>query len=287
VAAASLLATPFAEARTIEVKPGRETLQRAVDVADPGDRLKLKAGGVYRGGVFVEKRIEIKGPREGSLPRVDGRCREAFTILILGAKATLERLHVTGATDAAGSQYGGAEVNFTNGARGEAADLKIKESCSGTQYGINVFDSGDMRVTGSVLTGYLDAGVYVGGIRDPGTSIEVIGNSAKRGNHGVLIEDSLPEPVINVTDNTVTGNTVGPTSSGVYIRNSDGVVIERNASTGNGFAGIWLDQNSDFNELRGNTASGSGTADLQNDGGGNCGSQNSFGTEAGAPLGFC
>jgi parallel beta-helix repeat protein len=236
---------------------------------------------------MIEKPLSISGPRDGRPPLVDGRCREAFTILVLGARASLRRFSVTGATDEAASQYGGAEVNFIEGGHGKATDLKLREGCSGTQYGINVFDSEDVTTSQNRISGYLDAAIYVGGIRDPETSVEVTDNLTRGNNRGVLVEDSLAEPEIRVTGNAMPGNDEGPMSAGVYIRNSDGVLIEDNEITRSGFAGVWLDGNSDFNLLNRNSASASGTADLQNDGEGNCGSGNSFGTEAGTPLAAC
>lgn len=290
IAAAALLALLAAapsQAKRIDVEPGRGTLQRAIDRAGAGDRLVLEGRETYTRGVVVDKRLTIRGPREGGLPLVDGRCREAFTILALDARVTLRRVQVTGAADDVAGQYGGAEVNFIDGGRGIASDLKVRESCSGTQYGINVFDTGDVTVSGSTFFGYLDAGVYVGGIRDPGASVIVRRNLVRDNNHGILIEDSLAEPEIAVTENEAARNDAGPSSAGVYIRRSDGVLIEENVSANSGFAGFWLDSDSDVNVLRANAASGSGTADLQNDGEGNCGSANLFPTQAGTALAPC
>ena len=279
-----LLAAAPAQANRIDVKPGTGTLQRAVDRADAGDVLRLRKG-VYGGGVVIETPLTIRGPRDGGRARVDGRCRESFTILALD-RATLSHLSVTGATDGAGSQYGGAEVNFIDGGRGTANDLKLRESCDGTQYGINVFDTGDVAVRDGTFVGYLDAAVYVGGIRDPETSVDVSGITTRRNNRGVLIEDSLPTPEIRVGRNDLSRNE-GSMSAGVYVRNSDDVLVEGNQIAGSGFAGIWLDSNSDFNVLRQNSATGSATADLQNEGDGNCGSDNTFGTQAGPALAPC
>ena len=276
-----------AQAKRIEVEPGKGTLQRAVNRAAPGDKLVLEARGVYKGGVVVEKRLTIRGPSEGGPPRIDGRCREAFTILVLDGRVTLNRLAVTGAADAVAGQYGGAEINFIEEGRGSARNLRLGASCDATQYGINVFDTGDVTTSGNRISGYLDAAIYVGGIRNPETAIAVRDNVARDNNHGILIEDSLSQPQIAVAFNEARRNDEGLSSAGVYIRNSDGVRIEGNESTGSAFAGIWLDGNSDFNVVNGNSAAGSGTADLQNDGEGNCGSGNAFGTEAGNPLSVC
>jgi len=148
-----VLAAPLAESRTTEVKPGRGTLQRAVDRAAPGDRLELRRGGHYRGGLVIEKPLTIRGPRDGRLALVDGRCREAYTMLVLAGGVTLDRLRVTGAADEVAAQYGGAEVNFIEGGHGRATNLKLAEGCSGTQYGINVFDSEDVTTSQNRISG--------------------------------------------------------------------------------------------------------------------------------------
>jgi parallel beta-helix repeat protein len=275
------------QAKRIEVEPGKGTLQRAVNRAAPEDKLELEARGVYKGGAVVEKRLTIRGPSEGRRPRIDGRCREAFTILVLDGRVTLNRFAVTGAADAVAGQYGGAEINFIEEGRGSARNLRLEASCDATQYGINVFDTGDVTTSGNRIGGYLDAAIYVGGIRDPEATIAVRENVVRDNNHGILIEDSLSQPQITVAFNEARRNEAGPSSSGIYIRNSDGVRISGNGSSDSGFAGFWLDGNSDFNSLIGNSAGGSGTADLQNDGEGNCGVGNFFGTQAGNPLGAC
>jgi parallel beta-helix repeat protein len=200
---------------------------------------------------------------------------------------TLSHLRVTGAADEVAGQYGAAEINFIDGGRGRAKHLRLRESCDGTLYGVNVFDTGDVAVRDSVFSGYLDAAVYVGGIRDPNDSVTVRRNVTRDGNHGILIEDSLVQPEIEIVDNDGSQNDAGPSSAGIYIRNSDGVLIEQNSSNRNGSSGIWLDRNSDFNVLYGNSATGNGGADLVNEGQGNCGAGNAFATQMGAPLGAC
>ena len=200
---------------------------------------------------------------------------------------TLSHLRVTGAANEVAGQYGAAEINFIDGGRGRAKHLRLRESCDGTLYGVNVFDTGDVAVRDSVFSGYLDAAVYVGGIRDPNDSVTVRGNLTKDGNHGILIEDSLVQPEIEIVDNDGFQNDAGSSSAGIYIRNSDGVLIEENELTANRTSGIWLDRNSDFNALVRNSALGNGGTDLRNEGNGNCGLGNSFGTVSGNPLDTC
>lgn len=218
----------------------------------------------------------------------------AFTLLVLDGPVTLKNFEVTGASDAAQfSEYGGAEVNFISGGFGSASGLKMQDKC-GVKYGVNVFDTADTLVEDGVFKGYDDAGVYIGGIRDPGTVVEVIGNKAKENNRGILIEDSGQNGGILVANNVTDANGNGFTPSGIFLHNSDGVVISSNDANNNPYAGIHLDVTSDDNRVLGNAATGNGVgaqggtgADLLNEGQNNCGSDNTFGTTAGNPLGFC
>lgn len=293
-ALAALLLLPFAaEAKKREVKPGSGTLQKAVDKAKPGDKLVLKASKNYKGGVEVDKELTIKGPSDGKkLPTVDGRCREAFTMLVYGDPVTLKNFKVTGASDAAAGQYGGAEVNFIDGASGSAQDLRLRATCD-VLYGVNVFDTDDVLVSGGTYEGYNDAGVYVGGIRRTASVVEVTETTSTGNNRGIIIEDSAENVDILVANNTTNGNDVGFNPTGIFVHNADGVEISGNVANGNTGPGIWLDSASDGNVLLDNQASGNGgpqdsePADLQNDGFGNCGNGNAFGTEQGNPLGAC
>ena len=294
VLVAALIAVPAAAAKSHDVKPGKGTLQKAIDKAKAGDKLQLQKKGDYRGGVVIDKVLTIQGPSDGKkLPTVDGRCNEAFTMLVLASPVTLKNFKVTGASDAQGGQYGGAEVNFIEGGAGSATGLKLQDQC-GVKYGINVFDTDDVLVTRGQYKGYDDAGVYVGGIDNPDTTVQVTENLASENNRGILIEDSSGNAGILVANNTTKANTNGFTPSGIYLHNADGVVIAGNASDNNPYAGVHLDITSDDNRLIDNSASGNGAgaqggtgADLLNEGVGNCGSGNVFGTQAGNPLGAC
>ena len=292
---AALVVAPAAQAKKFDVKPGKGTLQKAIDKAKPGDKLALKKKGEYRGGVLVDKSLTIRGPGNGKkLPTVDGRCNTAFTMLVIDSPVTLKNFKVTGATDELGSQYGGAEVNFIEGGGGAAIGLKMQDEC-GVKYGVNVFDTpGDVLVTQGRYKGYDDAGVYVGGIRNAGSSVEVTDNVATENNRGILIEDSEGNAGILVADNVANSNTNGFTPSGIFLHNADGVVISGNGSDSNPYAGIHIDVTSDGNRVLDNQASGNGAGaqggagfDFLNEGSGNCGSGNRFATVGGNPLGAC
>jgi parallel beta-helix repeat protein len=98
---------------------------------------------------------------------------------------------------------------------------------------------------------------------------------------------------ILVANNTTSGNDAGFEPAGIFLHNAQGVVLSGNVANANLGPGIWLDSASSDNRLLGNQASGNGgldggaPADLQNDGAGNCGADNAFGTSQGNPLGAC
>jgi parallel beta-helix repeat protein len=160
-------------------------------------------------------------------------------------------------------------------------------------YGVNVFDTEDVLVSGGTYQGYNDAGVYIGGIRRTASVVEVTGTDTTQNNRGIIVEDSAENVDILVANNTTNGNDVGFNPTGIFLHNADGIVLSGNVANGNSGPGIWLDSASDNNRLVDNQAGGNGglqggaPADLQNDGVGNCGSGNVFGTMQGNPFGAC
>jgi parallel beta-helix repeat protein len=79
--------------------------------------------------------------------------------------------------------------------------------------------------------------------------------------------------------------------SGIFLHNSDKVRMRDNTIRNNGAFGINIDPNSDNNRLFDNVVHSQWT-DLENDGSGNCGSGNTFGSVGdpnvgGNPLGSC
>ncbi len=152
-----------------------------------------------------------------------------------------------------------------------------------------------MLVTEGRYKGYDDAGIYVGGINNPQTVVS--GHRERPPRRTTAASSSRTRRATRgswsrTTRRTPTTN--GFTPSGIFLHNADGVVISGNSSDQNPYAGIHLDVTSDDNRVLDNTASGNGVgaqggegADLQNEGAGNCGHGNVFGTVGGNPLGAC
>lgn len=269
-----------AHAATINVKPGPNAIQKAVDSADPGDRLLVKRG-TYREDVQVDKRLRIVG-KKGKRPVIDGRCETERTIDVVANGVRLRHLKVKGAA----SKPYGYTVNLIGVASGRLHDLVLRESCNANPayYGINVFDTGAIEITETKSSGgFIDAGIYLGGIGDVGNRDFLIArNEALNNNIGILIEDSVPGANILVRNNFAHDNALAglSTPAGVLVRRSDGGRYIRNRTNRNGDYGIHLlddgGNTADDNVLRGNRSFGNGTANFLNQGSGNCGAGNSF-----------
>jgi parallel beta-helix repeat protein len=269
-----------ATADTINVRPGKNAIQRAIARADAGDRLRIHDGR-YRGAVELTKRLRLVGV--GKRPVIDARCKSEIAIDVNASGVVLDHLKVIGAADL-------FAVNFMDVRRGTARDLVLAETCNGedaTLYGINVYDSQRIEVLRNrAFGGFRDAGIYVGDITDtsPGPLL-VVGNEAYGNNRGIIVEDSSGVDV-RVRDNRFHDNTVSGVDhpSGIVVRRSDGILFRDNRLRDNGDYGFHIDAGSDGNVLLDNVASGSGISDLFNQGSGNCGSRNSFGSTSGNPL---
>lgn len=264
------LALPAAApARTVDVHPGG--LQRAIARADAGDTLRVHHGH-YRGSLVIAKRLELIGAPGERRPLIDGRCRTRVTIQAAANGVRLRRLHVVGADESAGQLP--SEVDFSGLGTGAVTDSLLRDTCD-AEYGVNVFDSGRIRVLRNTARGFSDAGIYVGRITGTlGGVLLVRGNESFHNNRGFILEDSAGGDVRVVAnrfhDNTSSGE--GP-PSGIFVRNSDRALFRENAVFGNSRFGINLDANSDRNRFFGNRIHGNPVA-VNDLGSGNCGSGN-------------
>jgi len=272
VFALALLAAPAA-AKTLDVHPrgpSSHPLQRAINRADPGDRVRVHHGR-YREAIVVDKRLDIFAARGEHRPVIDARCRASVVIDVEANRVSLDGLEVVGSTDA-------FTVNFVNIGSGRVNDLRLVNTCGAALYGVNVYGRGAIRITNNDARGYRDAGYYVGSIGSTGRRTLLIrGNTASGNNRGVIVEDSAGVD-IRVVDNVLNRNTIGGEGipSGIFVHNSDGMLFRGNRTNHNGVYGIHVDASSDDNVLRGNRAAGNGAADYFDEGTGTCGSGNSF-----------
>jgi parallel beta-helix repeat protein len=281
-----------ASAATIEVRPGVNAINRALDRANNGDLLRVHDG-TYREAFTVDKRVRIRGV--GGRPLIDARCKSRTTIQVVNRGVKLSHLKVVGAGDQP-SGFFPSEVDVQNVRSGIIEDVVVHDTCGGidkgAEYGINIFNSGPVEVIDNRATGgFHDAGIYVGGIRDTGDgALRVVGNRSYLNHQGIIIENSSgPNTRIRVVQNNVHHNTIPGElheDTGIFINNSDRVRLRDNTVRRNGHFGVNITSGSDDNALIDNFIRNN-PVDLNNDGDGTCGSGNSIGSRAGTPLSPC
>lgn len=259
----------------IHVFPGRNTINRAIDRADPGDILRIHRGR-YDEIITVDKPLTLIAVGDDRVT-IDGECAPTFTIAVRADNVTLDGLRVRGAT------Y--AEVDFSFQTGGKAKDLVVRDTCD-AEYGINVYQSGPTLLIGNRTRGFSDAGLYVGAITFTGTgAVRVKANESLDNNRGAIIEDSIPGSV-SVINNVIHDNTSQGFGSptGIFLHRSDGITIRGNTVMNNGAYGIHLDPGSDGNLVTENTATGHSTFDLYDQGMANCWPNNTYGTSSPSPI---
>ena len=283
---------PGALGATVEVTPGPNAITKALAKAHNGDVLRIHDG-TYREAFDITKRVTLRGV--GGRPLIDARCKNRATISTTQSGVTLDHLKLVGAAENPGQGPFPSEVDFRSVATGKIHDLVLHDTCGntadGAEYGINVFSSGPVEVSDNQITGgFSDAGIYIGGIVDTsGSQLRVIRNASYVNHQGVIVEDSGFSGIVVVANNNIhhnAGNGVEGNRSGIFLHNSDKVRMRNNTIRNNGDFGISIDPNSDNNRLFDNTVNSNPT-DLENDGSGNCGSGNTFGSTSGNPLGSC
>jgi parallel beta-helix repeat protein len=278
IAAVGAALPSAAGAATINVHPGPSAIQKAINKADGGDTLRIHRG-TYPETPVVNKRLTLRGV--DGRPVINGRCDAQSTIEANANGVTLKRLSVKG-----GDLYG-ANYDFVDAGRVE--NVVFRETCDGALYGINVFQTGHMKLLDNDGKGFTDAGIYVGSLQDLGGKPFVIrGNDMHGNNIGILVEFGVDGLDVRVVDNRTSGNDLAGQSvpSGIMLRDNNDVLLEGNVANNNGEVGINLVTHSggqsDNNTLIDNAAEDNGEFDLFNEGSGNCGAGNVFGTVSGA-----
>jgi len=275
IAALGAAVPAAAGAKTIDVRPrgpATNPLQRAIDRADPGDRIRVHHGR-YRQAIEVDKRLRIFAAQGERRPVIDARCHDSIVVDVQANGVALDGLKIVGSADA-------FTVNFIGIDRGRANDLELVNTCGQALYGVNVYGRGAIRITNNDARRYLDAGYYVGSIGGTGgRTLLIRDNTASGNNRGAIVEDSFDTDVdIRVIDNDFHDNTIAGEGipSGIFIHNSDHTLIAGNRTDDNGVYGIHVDPQSDDNVINDNRATGNGTANYLDEGAGNCGAGNSF-----------
>jgi parallel beta-helix repeat protein len=270
---AGAVATP-AGAKTIHVRAKNpNALENKIGRADAGDRLVVHKG-TYRGPVEIDKRLRVVGKKKRGKrtrkPVIEIGCGTPTGVDVTADGVKLRRLKIRGA--------GFYTLDMSHIETGMARELRLIDRCD-AEYGLNVFNSGPVQLLDNRASGgYIDAGLYVGGITNTdGGTLLIQGNESFGNNRGLIVEDSLlPTQHIRVANNDLHDNNIGGfgAPTGIFVHNSHNVVFTDNTARGNGQYGIHLDADSDLNRLFDNDFTGNPTPVL-NQGSGNCGSGNS------------
>ena len=291
----ALLAAAPAAAKTIVVNPGPGTpVQDAINAAAPGDTIRL-VDGTYNEAIVINKRLRLRGPKIVGLvsAHIDAGCAASAALTIDADDVTVRSVSIT-----RGSFY---TIDIVGHDRVRLKDLYVSEvgglGCGAVEYGINVFDSTNVRIdrcyalgdpngyTG--VAGYHDAGIYIGGIPSEG-NVRVSKAFVVGSNRGIILEDStdLPngQPTVQVKKSSLTSN-----DTGIFVHNSDGMRIERNFTNDSRgstpAASIHLDATSDDNLIRLNEFTDA-AVDVIDDGTSNCWQANTVETGT-VPTGGC
>lgn len=249
--------------QTLTVRPG-ESIQSAVDRAEPGDTVEIPYG-VYHERVVIDKSdITLRGiPNEaGEFPILDGENRLPEGVIASGNNFTVGNLHTRNFTDNGVLVEGATGVHFHD----------IIAENVGT-YGVYPVRSTNVLIERVTVSGVNDAGIYAGQsenvtVRDSTAFGNVIGielentlNGEVYNNHlhdnsnGILIV-LLPQLTSKISsgaiirDNLVENNNLAnfapegatarivPPGTGILLIGTDNNEVFNNTITGNKTAGI-------------------------------------------------
>ncbi|HUM69632.1 MAG TPA: parallel beta-helix domain-containing protein [Chloroflexota bacterium] len=179
------------EPQTITVQPG-ETIQTAVDRAQPGDTIQIPYG-VYHERVVIDiSDVTLHGipNADGEYPILDGEGVLSEGVIASSNNFTIGYLHMRNYTDNGVIVEGSRNIHFH--------DLKVE--FTGT-YGVYPVQSTDVLVERVEVTGTDDAGIYAGQCENV-----IVRDSVAYGNVlGIELENTINGEVYNnhVYDNTL------------------------------------------------------------------------------------
>jgi parallel beta-helix repeat protein len=264
VAGLTLQAAPLLAKNVVVPGPGTP-FQNAIDAASEGATIFVFSG-TYPESVTVTKSLRLLQARDGGPgAEIAAGCGVSTALAVVADKVRIDGIRVSGGSFFTIDVQGRDRVTFKN--------VEVHETCGTAEYGINVYNSTRVLIDRSLAAGgYEDAGFYIGGIPDGG-HVRVRKSSSTGDQRGIIVEDSVPKSVV-VQHNDVASSQM----TGIFLHNTDGIVVKDNVVTNSAGTGIELDATSDGNRIVRNTVSGSGTADVIDNGTGNCWKGNTFAT---------
>ena len=214
----TILLTGSANAADIRVEPGPDALVRAVELAQPGDRLLL-SGGAYQGGVTLSKPLEIDG--QGKAEVTGTGVGSVITIDAPGV--VIDGLRLTGSGSSHETIDSGVQMT-RNATRAIVRNSHIE----GNLYGVDIHGARDARVENNTIIGGDDRlmsrrgnGVYVWNA--PGATVS--GNTIRQGRDGIFVNTSRR--------NTFTDNRFEGLRFAIHYMNADDSEVSGNISIGN------------------------------------------------------
>lgn len=203
------LATP-AHAATIVVGPG-ESIQGAVNRAEPGDTIQVLAG-VYHESVRVTKNhltlLGVGGSPQGTVLRPPGESPRCFNgaigICIFGSQTDQGMKPLVGTT-VEGFRFEDFPAFGAMGFGARNTTFRDNVATGNGEYGIACFTCGDINYVHNRAFGNHFAGLYIGD--SPNSKATVIHNVVyDNGQYGMFLRDAQ---VGVVNDNQVFGNCAG------------------------------------------------------------------------------
>lgn len=214
----TILLTGSANAADIRVEPGPDALVRAVERAQPGDRLLL-SGGTYQGGFALTKPIQIEGQGNAEVTGTG----IGSVITIDAPDVVIEGLRLTGSGASHETIDSGVQLT-RNASRAVVRNNRIE----GNLYGVDIHGARDALVEGNTIIGGDDRlmsrrgnGVYVWNA--PGATVS--GNTIRQGRDGIFVNTSRK--------NTFTDNRFEGLRFAIHYMNADDSEVSGNISIGN------------------------------------------------------
>lgn len=205
-------------AADVHVVPGKDTLFRAIQSAQPGDRLMLAAG-TYAGGLLITRTLKIHG--DGDV-HVQGR-EHGSVIRIDAPDVVVSGLRLTGS----GSDHQTIDSGVQLTKRATNAIVR-DNNIEGNLYGVDIHGAQNALVEGNTITGRQDRlmnrrgnGVYVWNA--PGA--QVLNNKVRYGRDGIFVNSSK--------QNTFRNNSFESLRFAVHYMYADDSEVSGNMSIGN------------------------------------------------------
>lgn len=198
-----------------------EALRALVDAASPGETVHVP-GGVYEGGVVIDKAITLHGMGDAIIDGNGG----GTVVLVTAPGATVHGLTIRNS--------GPGPVGTPAGIMVQADDVTIEaNTVEDTYIGIGVRDANgvriiDNRITGLEGAGMGDIGHATGAKEEPQDDGDAVASSSSQRGDGISLWNS--------NDTLVSGNIVDAVRDGVYLSYGERVTIEHTQVTDSRYA---------------------------------------------------